>query len=216
MPELLASKTPGTVGNREKVRETTDATRTVLLAATIVCALTLSLAAYTAVLLFTVAKPGIWTVVLGGVGAILVVLALATALPLFRGYTSARQGTGALRDGRLVDSRRLRFRGANSGWVTLGSSLPISIVSVFVLFLLANDHAVQTTFFDVSFMAQSLGDVAKAFTNNIIIAVTAEMFVLVLGLVIAIARMAPGPRAGRSAGWPPPTSTSSARYPRSS
>src|SRR6185312_7975088 len=56
------------------------------------------------------------------------------------------------------------------------------------------------TFFDVSFMAQSLGDVAKAFTNNIIIAVTAEMFVLVFGLVIAIARMAPG-TAGRPIRW---------------
>nr|WP_233912712.1 amino acid ABC transporter permease [Arthrobacter polaris]UIK88461.1 amino acid ABC transporter permease [Arthrobacter polaris] len=131
---------------------------------------------------------------------LLVLLSLATLAPLVKGYAAASAGTKARAAGNIVESRRLRFRGANSGWITLGSSLPVSILSVFVLFLLANNHAVQSTFFDVSFMARSLGDVAKAFTNNIIIAVTAEVFVLVFGLVIAIARMMPG-TAGRPIRW---------------
>ncbi|WP_205787408.1 amino acid ABC transporter permease [Specibacter cremeus] len=177
-----------------------DATNTVLLAATIVFLLAASLCVYTAILLVSAAKPGLWTAVLAAVALLLILLGLATAIPLVRGYRAARAGAAALASGDVVSGRRLRFRGANSAWITLGSSLPVSIVSVFVLFLLANNHAVQSTFFDVSFMAKSLGAVSKAFTVNIIIAVIAEVFVLVFGLVIAIARMAPG-QAGRPIRW---------------
>jgi polar amino acid transport system permease protein len=151
-------------------------------------------------LLNAAAEAGLWTIVVTAAGAALVALALATSLPLLRGYRLARAGAAALTGGDLVESRRLRFRGANSAWITLGSSLPVSILSLFALFLIANDHAVQSTFFDVSFMVQSLSDVTKAFTNNIIIAVAAELFVLVFGLFIAIARMAPG-QAGRPIRW---------------
>ena len=200
MADLLTTKTSTPISGKPNTGEHPDATKTVLLAATIVFALTLSLTIYTGTLLVVAANPGVWKIVLGSVAVLLVLLSLGTAVPLIKGFNAARAGDEALKAGNTVESRRLRFRGANSGWVTLGSSLPISILSVFVLFLLANNHAVQTTFFDVSFMAKSLGDVSKAFTNNIIIAVTAELFVLVFGLIIAIARMAPG-AAGRPIRW---------------
>lgn len=84
--------------------------------------------------------------------------------------------------------------------VAIGSALPVLLVCGVVLFLLANDRAVQRTFFDAGFMARSVKDVTVAFGRNIALALIAEAIVLVWGLIVAVARMAPG-RAGRPIRW---------------
>lgn len=61
--------------------------------------------------------------------------------------------------------------------------------------LTANDHAVQRVFFDPEFMWKTLGDIGIAFGRNIGIALAAEAIVLVLGLLLAIGRLLPGPAA---------------------
>ena len=98
----------------------------------------------------------------------------------------------------------------------MGSCLPLLLASAFVLFLLANDHAVQRTFFNGEFVSRSAGDVTRAFGQNLFIAVAAEVLVLVWGLVVAIARLAPGPAGRPLRGSPPRTSTRSGRFRRSS
>ncbi|UIK88460.1 hypothetical protein [Arthrobacter polaris] len=58
MTELIAKKPDELLSGRPSGIDTTDATKTVLLAATIVFGLTLSLTFYTGVLLFVAANPG--------------------------------------------------------------------------------------------------------------------------------------------------------------
>lgn len=82
----------------------------------------------------------------------------------------------------------------------MGMCLPIILVCLFVLLLVANDHAVQVTFFDAAFMSTTFTTIVKAFGKNIAIAVIAEVLVLVFGLILAIGRMAPG-TAGRPIKW---------------
>ncbi|MFS0894208.1 amino acid ABC transporter permease [Microbacterium sp. 179-I 3D3 NHS] len=172
----------------------------IILAATLLTALTVALTAFAAYLTIMVADTGIWKVVLGGATLVVVVLALVITRPLARGVRAQRAGTSALAAGDIVDARTFRHRAAQAGWIAMGACLPLVFVAIFTLFLLANDHAVQTTFFDVDFMAQSFGDVAIAFGQNVQIAILAEILVLVWGLLIAMARLLPGV-AGRPIRW---------------
>lgn len=70
------------------------------------------------------------------------------------------------------------------------------ILSGLVLIAGLNDGSIQKTFLRWDLIAESFVDVFKAFGLNIFIAVVAQIFVLALGLVLAVARIAPG-RAGR-------------------
>ena len=87
-------------------------------------------------------------------------------------------------------------RGRNAAWLAIGLCVATAIATFFVVFLLANDHAVQSTFFAPDMVARSWWDVTKAFGKNVFIAVVAEVIVLAWGLVVALARWRPGP-AGR-------------------
>ena len=64
----------------------------------------------------------------------------------------------------------------------------------FICFILTNDAAVGKTFFLLPLMSEKWWLVTRAFLlNNIFIFVIAEILVLVWGLVVALARMMPGP-----------------------
>jgi polar amino acid transport system permease protein len=165
--------------------------RATLLAGLLLSILTIGLSTYAAWLTITVAETGVWQVVLGALASAVVLLAAATLIPLARGIRQQARSTRALAAGDLVEARTYRSRAAHSGWVALGSCLPIIFVAIFTLFLLANDHAVQSTFFDAKFMSQSFVDVTVAFGQNVQIAVLAEIFVLVWALIIALARLVP-------------------------
>lgn len=172
----------------------------VILAGFLLTALTAALAGFAAFLTISVAETGAWTLVLGGATLVVVVLALLTVRPLLRAVRAQKASTAADAAGDIVQARTYRYRAANAAWIAMGSCLPLVFIATFTLFLLANDHAVQKTFFDVDFMVQSFGDVAVAFGQNVQIAILAEILVLVWGLVIALARLMPG-AAGRPIRW---------------
>lgn len=173
---------------------------TLLLAGILLAIITIGMTGFAAYLTIVVAETAMWRVILGIAVSVVFALALLTTWPLLRGFRQQSASTAALRTGDLVEARALRARASQSGWTALGSCLPLLFIATFTLFLLANDHAVQTTFFDAEFMAQSVGDVTVAFGENIRIALLAEAFVLVWALVIALARLVPS-KAGRPLRW---------------
>lgn len=174
--------------------------RTLLLAGLLLALLTIGLTSFAAYLTIAVAETAGWKIALGIAVAIVVVGAVLTLWPLVNGFRQQGVSGKALASGDLVEARKFRARATQSAWTALGSCLPLLFIAIFTLFLLANDHAVQTTFFDVEFMALSLGDVTVAFGENIKIAVLAESFVLVWALIIALARLVPS-KAGRPLRW---------------
>lgn len=163
-------------------------TGTPLLAATLLLAVTVTITSYAAFVTISVTS-GLWRVLLGAAVVAVVVAAALCAHPLARGIRHA----AAARSATDVVERRLHVhRARHDGWVAMGRCLPALFLGVFTLFLLANDHAVQTTFFDVDFMAESFPDILAAFWQNVQIAIIAEILVLVWGLLIALMRLLPG------------------------
>jgi polar amino acid transport system permease protein len=70
------------------------------------------------------------------------------------------------------------------------------LVLLDVEFFIANDLAVSRTFFLLPLIDSSFYLILKAFWVNVYIFMVAEVLVLIWALVVAIARLAPGP-AGR-------------------
>lgn len=178
----------------------TERARSVLLAAGLFSLLTVAVAAWATWLTVAVAEAGPWRWVLGGAMTAVLAAGLATFVPVARGVRELRASAQALRSGDRVSARAGAYRGGHDGWLAMGFALPVLFASGFALFLLANDHAVQTTFFDASFMWRSLGDVLVGFGQNVQIALLAEVLVLIWGLLLALARLAPG-SAGRPIRW---------------
>lgn len=174
--------------------------RTMLLAAAIVALATIALTVVTAAAVFRASTAGSWAIGLTLLALLPVLASLFTIWPFTQGVRQHRLCRTAQASHDLVDFRLYRSRASNSSWITMGICLPIILVCLFVLLLVANDHAVQVTFFDVSFMSTTFTTIVKAFGKNIAIAVIAEVLVLVFGLVLAIGRMAPG-TAGRPIRW---------------
>lgn len=175
---------------------TRDRSRPLIVAAGAAWLVTMVIAGLTAAALVSAAEGSVWTVVLGVVAALLILGAAATAIPALRGLREHLAGRTALQEGRVVEARAHLHRARQGAAVTLGSCLPILLLCGAAFFLMTNDRAVQRTFFDYGFMSHSATEVTKAFGRNIAIALIAETLVLVWGLVVAVARMAPG-RAGR-------------------
>ncbi|TWP38511.1 amino acid ABC transporter permease [Leekyejoonella antrihumi] len=167
-------------------------------AATLVAVAVLAVVVWTAVQLYLVAPDsGGWRWVLIAIAILGVIGALAPFSPARNAFQSRSAAVRAVADGDGPAIRKYRSRMRNSAWVCLGGCLTVLVLCAFVLFLLANNHAVQRTFFQPAMISRSWFEVTKAFGRNIFIAVVAEIIVLVWGLVLALARLAPG-RAGRS------------------
>lgn len=177
-----------------------DRSKAVLFAAGLLSLLTTAIAGWAAWLTFAVAIPGPWQWALGGAMLGVVSVAIWSFVPLVRGMRERAVSRRAFADGDTVTGRAARHRATHAAWLAMGTCLPVLFAAFFALFLLANDHAVQTTFFGAEFMWQSLGDVAVGFWQNIQIAVLAEILVLVWGLLIALARLVPG-TASRPIRW---------------
>ncbi len=124
----------------------------------------------------------------------------ATALlfwPAFRSLNCSSRARAALARNDIVEARIATAASRDDALLTFGWGAFALIALGFICFILMNDAAVGKTFFLLPLMQQKWWLVTKQFLiNNIFIFVVTEILVLVWGLVVALARLMPGP-AGR-------------------
>lgn len=124
----------------------------------------------------------------------IVAVFLLLFVPALKGFSGAsRADLTAKID--VAEARAETAAAREQSWLAIGYTAAAAIVLIFGLFLVANEVAVGRTFFDLSLIFETFHLVGKAFWVNIEIFVIAEILVLIWGLVIAVARLAPG-RAG--------------------
>ena len=134
-----------------------------------------------------------------GMGTVANVLLAASALvailimyPAVQGLRTTLKARRALSAGDLIGARVAMAESRTWSWTTLGYSTAQVLVVLAMLFLIANDLAVSRTFFMLPLIVSSFGLVLKAFWINVYIFMVAEAIILVWGLVVAVAQLAPG------------------------
>jgi polar amino acid transport system permease protein len=115
------------------------------------------------------------------------------ALPLYRAFKRCMQVRAAARRKDIVAARVARSQASVQSWIVLGYTLSQLICVLILQFLLANNQEVAKTFFFVPLIVNTFPLVLRAFWINVKIFLIAEVFVLVWGLVVALAMLAPGP-----------------------
>lgn len=121
---------------------------------------------------------------------------VALLWPVFRAITNATASSVALARGDLIDGRVKNAASRGWAWYALGYAFAALIVFALGLFVVLNETAVGKTFFRLDIITGTFGLVAGAFWTNVQIFLIAEVFILIWGLVIAVARLIPG-RAGQ-------------------
>lgn len=139
------------------------------------------------------AATGQWKWILGAVALAAAAAVLLTYKPAIEAWRCSARCASC---GDVVEKRGLAARVRESAWTAAGTAFAVLCALALVLFLMANDAAVQRTFFQSELIGTSTLDIVKAFGTNLFIAVVAQVFVLVWGLILALARLAPG-RVGR-------------------
>ena len=126
-------------------------------------------------------------------GAVLLLSAL-TFIPALRALRKSAVAGAALARNDLAEMRIATSEARDSAWLTFGWGSFGLVALAFICFILTNDAAVGKTFFLLPLMREKWWLVTKSFLlNNLFIFVIAEILVLVWGLVVALARMLPGP-----------------------
>jgi polar amino acid transport system permease protein len=134
------------------------------------------------------------------VGAVLVLLSLYAWVPAVRAFGAARRRSTLLAANELVPARRVAARGREDALIAMGFAAASAIVALLLVFVLAKNGGVATTFFALHPIRLSFHQVIHAFWTNIWVACVSEVLVLVFGLLVAIVRMLPG-RAGAPLRW---------------
>jgi polar amino acid transport system permease protein len=119
--------------------------------------------------------------------------AAALLWPAVRALTYAKRAGAALDRNDVVEARIDLAAARDWSYLTFGWGAFALVALGFIAFLLINDVAVGQTFFFLPLMLEKWPLVVKAFWNNIFIFVVAEILVLIWGLIVAIARLLPGP-----------------------
>ena len=125
--------------------------------------------------------------------AVLGLALLGLLLPSGRSLAAARLAKTALGQGDLIGARVAAAKSRSLAWITLGFAGALALLLMVAQFMIANDLAVSRTFFRLPLIISSFGLVLNAFWTNVYIFCVAEVLVLVWGLVVAVARLAPGP-----------------------
>ena len=130
--------------------------------------------------------------------ALVAAVALAAVLlwPAFKSVRLASTTRARLISGEIVEARIANAGAREWASLTFGYGAASLIAFGFTAFLISNDVAVGKTFFFLPLMWAKWPLVVYAFWNNVFMFVIAEALVLAWGLVVAIARLMPGP-AGR-------------------
>lgn len=126
------------------------------------------------------------------VAVLLCLLSVIVVLPLWRGYRRCGEVRRAAAAQDIVAARTARAAARDATWIAIGSAFAQLIMVLGGQFLLANDQTVSKTFFLVPLMFKTFPLVLKAFWVNIKIFLMAEVFVLIWGLIVALATFAPG------------------------
>jgi len=129
------------------------------------------------------------------VDAALAAAALAATLitlPAAQALRSTWRARRALAGGDLIGARVAMAGARGSGWIALGYSAAQLIVVLAIWFFIANDLAVSRTFLMLPLIVSSFPLVLKAFWMNVYMSLVAEALVLVWGLLVAVAQLAPG------------------------
>lgn len=129
------------------------------------------------------------------IAVVFVVLALYPLLPTFKAFGANTKRSSLLRDKELVSARRASAGGREEAFIGIGYAAAVVIAAGVLYLALANNGSVAVTFFQQRAFRLSFSEIIHAFWTNIWVALVAEVFVLIFGLVLAIMRMLPG-RAG--------------------
>ncbi|MCE1235530.1 MAG: amino acid ABC transporter permease [Hyphomicrobiales bacterium] len=121
----------------------------------------------------------------------LVALLLALFVPALKGLSGASKADRLVAVD-LAEARAETAAAREISRVAIGYAAAAAIVFLFGLFLVANEVAVGKTFFDLALIVETFHLVGSAFWVNVEIFMVAEALVLVWGLLIAVARLAPG------------------------
>lgn len=131
--------------------------------------------------------------------AVLILLGLASLLllaPAAKAMRLARRALSSLGANDLIAARVDVAAARNFAWIGIGFAAGLVVILLVIRFFIANDLSVSRVFFSLPLIQSSFLLILKAFWVNIYIFVIAEILVLVWGLVVAVARLTPGP-AGR-------------------
>ncbi len=160
--------------------------------ALIVDALGIALMVYAALLLRDYNQGGAISDI---VGAILVLISLYPLWPTFKGFMGARERAAQLNSGKLVAARRTAARAREDVMIGMGYGAAVLIIGGLLWIGVGNGGGVARYFFAVDTWGKAFPEMIKAFWINIWVACVAQVFVLILGLLLAVMRMLPG-RAG--------------------
>jgi polar amino acid transport system permease protein len=114
-------------------------------------------------------------------------------LPAWRGWKRADDAKRALDADDLIGARVATAAARSLIWITFGYAAAQVLILLAIQFFIANNLAVSRTFFLLPQITSSFFLIVKAFWVNIYIFMIAEVLVLIWALVVAIARLAPGP-----------------------
>jgi polar amino acid transport system permease protein len=118
---------------------------------------------------------------------------LGLLVPAGRSLMAAREAKTGLAAGDLIATRVANAKSRSLAWITFGFAGALALLLTVAQFMIANDLAVSRTFFRLPLIISSFGLVLDAFWTNVYIFCVAEVLVLIWGLVVAVARLAPGP-----------------------
>jgi polar amino acid transport system permease protein len=113
--------------------------------------------------------------------------------PAWRGWKRADDAKRALDADDLIGARVATAAARSLIWITFGYAAAQVLILLAIQFFIANNLAVSRTFFLLPQITSSFFLIVKAFWVNIYIFMIAEVLVLIWALVVAIARLAPGP-----------------------
>lgn len=131
-----------------------------------------------------------------GLLLLLGVASLVLMLPAIRGLRLARQANRALAGGDVIGARVAAAAARDLTWIALGFDGAVVLVLLVIQFFIANHLAVSRVFFLLPLIGSSFLLILKAFWINIYIFIIAEVLVLIWGLMVAVARLAPGKAGG--------------------
>jgi polar amino acid transport system permease protein len=116
--------------------------------------------------------------------------------PALRGLSATGRSRHALGASDIIAARVATAAARQSAWIAVGMSGAVLTGALIVQFLIANNLAVSRTFVYLPLIRSTFFDVLGAAWMNVYIFTVSEVLVLIWGLVIAVARQAPG-AAGR-------------------